>query len=645
MIPVFAVLIVAPAVPFWMPSMPGAAKAGAASLSNGVVTAKFESDTLILQSPWRNGTITMAPWTIRFRDGSTFKFPGGSMKSDSVTAKATPRVASRLKGDALSCTVRDPASGAEFVWSVSLLDGSNYIREELTIKPIRADVDVAEVELVSKASSDDAEVVGKTPGSPILEDGWFYSMEHPMAKSEVKDKRARSWIVRKLPIRQGQSVTYSAVVGVTPVGQVRRGFNYYVERERARPYQPFLHYNSWYDLGYFTPFNEQECVATIQKWGDELARKRGVKMDSFLFDDGWDDTSTVWQFHKGFPNGFTPLLQAAKAIGAGPGVWLSPWGGYGNPRKQRLETGKKAGMEVDGQGYALSGPRYYARFREVCIEMLRKYGINQFKFDGTGSPDKQVPGSAFASDFEAAINLIEELRTVNPKLFVNLTTGTWPSPFWTRYADSIWRGGSDHSFAGSGSNRQKWITYRDADTYNGVVVKGPLYPIDSLMLHGLIYAKHADRLNTDPSNDFRDEVRAYFGTGTQLQEMYITPALLSPQNWDDLAAAAKWSRQMADVLSDVHWVGGDPGRQEVYGHAGWNGKRGYLQLRNPSAQDQAFNVEIGDILEMPDSIKGAMVATGAFPDEQGFKFEFPLDGSRVISLKPFQVLTLEVVLK
>ena len=47
------------------------------------------------------------------------------------------------------------------------------------------------------------------------------------------------------------------------------------------------------------------------------------------------------------------------------------------------------------------------------------------------------------------------------------------------------------------------------------------------MLHGMIYAKQHKDLNKDPGNDFRNEVRSYFGTGTQLQEMYITPSLLT----------------------------------------------------------------------------------------------------------------------
>src|SRR5260370_1223896 len=136
------------------------------------------------------------------------------------------------------------------------------------------------------------------------------------------------------------------------------------------------------------------------------------------------------------------------------------------------------------------------------------------------------------------IALIGGLRAEQPDLFVNLTTGTYPSPFFLRYADSIWRGGEDHDFAGVGSNRQRWITYRDADTYRGIVKQGPLFPLNALMLHGLIYARHAHNLDTDPQHDFASEIRAYFGTGTQLQEMYITPSLLSSDDCDTLAGLA-----------------------------------------------------------------------------------------------------------
>jgi hypothetical protein len=201
----------------------------------------------------------------------------------------------------------------------------------------------------------------------------------------------------------------------------------------------------------------------------------------------------------------------------------------------------------------------FVRFEKFRLAGL-EYGVNQFKFDGTGNADSVFPGSAFDSDFDAALFLIEKLRKAEPNIYINLTTGTYPSPFWTFYADSIWRGGLDDSETGVGPICEQWITYRDADTYQEIVQGGPLYPLNSLMMHGIIYAQYNRKLNTDPGNDFRNEVRSYFGSGTQCQELYITPSLLSSQNWDDVAEAARWSRENADVLRDTHWIGGNPAK-------------------------------------------------------------------------------------
>ena len=89
----------------------------------------------------------------------------------------------------------------------------------------------------------------------------------------------------------------------------------------------------------------------------------------------------------------------------------------------------------------------------------------------------------------------------------------------------------------------------------------------------MIFATHAKHLDSDPQDDFRDEVRSYFGTGTQLQEMYITPQLLRDGDWDTIAECARWSRAHAGTLADSHWVGGDPARLEPYGWAAWSPQR------------------------------------------------------------------------
>ena len=554
-----------------------------------------------------------------------------------------PKLASRLGGKAIEARFVSPDRNLAVDWRAILLDGSNYFREECTFHVLNSAIDADQVILVD-AEVPHADVTGTVLGSPVASDAFFCGFEQPMSKSSVDGGHAKCLLERKLPLQPGVPVAYSAVYGVSPAGQMRRAFLNYVERERAHPYRPFLHYNSWYDIGYGNTYDEGECLDSINAFGEELVRKRGVKLSSYLFDDGWDDTHTVWKFHSGFPHGFTPLKEAAAKYGAAPGVWLSPWGGYADARTNRLATGKAEGYEIDSEGYALSGPKYFKLFRQVCLDFVGKYGVNQFKFDGTGSPDKQYPGSKFASDFEAAIQLISDLRSAKPELFVNLTTGTWPSPFWLRYADSTWRGGDDHSFAGVGTNRQRWITYRDGDTYHGVVQKGHLYPLTSLMLHGLIYAKHAHNLSTDPGNDFRSEVRDYFGNGTQLQEMYVTHSLLSKQNWDDIAESAKWSQANSDVLVDSHWLGGDPFKLQVYGWASWSPRKGIVVLRNPSDKPQSFSLDITKAFELPTGGARHFWVHSPYKSDAGQPHLLLRAGHpTVVNLKPFQVLVWDAV--
>ena len=53
---------------------------------------------------------------------------------------------------------------------------------------------------------------------------------------------------------------------------MRRSFLAYLERERAHPYRTFLHYNSWYDLGYFNSYDQAGALDRVNTFGHELAR-------------------------------------------------------------------------------------------------------------------------------------------------------------------------------------------------------------------------------------------------------------------------------------------------------------------------------------------------------------------------------------
>jgi hypothetical protein len=628
-------------------------KSGEYSLHNRVLSADWKISAehvaeFHVSDRLTNQTVRLPePFSVLLANGSIFnadnlRVDGTPDRKELTVNTSASRYAEHVPGVEFDTHVSSADGTLSGIWSVILLDGSRYVRQVLTLSAGGSDVAIRRVQLID-ASLPEARISGTVMGSPILWNNFFLGFEHPLSESDISQDRAVAYIDRTLPLKAGQSVTYSSVIGVTRKGQMRRDFLAYVERERAHPYRTFLHYNSWYDLGRFNPYNETGALDRINFFGRELHEKRGVVLDSFLFDDGWDNHHTLWGFNEGFPDGFTNVRRDAAKYGTAPGVWMSPWGGYAGPKKERIEYGKQQGYETVADGFALSGPKYYDRFRDVCLEMIRKYGINQFKFDGTGNADTVFKGSAFDSDFSAAIHLIGELRQEKPDIYINLTTGTYPSPFWLRYADSIWRGGEDDDVAGVGPYRERWITYRDADTYQHIVKAGPLYPLNSLMLHGMIYAERHKQLKEDPSNDFRNEIRSYFGTGTQLQEMYITPSLLSTQNWDDLAEAAKWSRANADVLVDTHWVGGDPAWQQVYGWASWSPKKAILVLRNPSDKPQSIRLDPQTLFELPEGAAKHFTAHSPWKDDAAQpSLALQAGTAHEFQLAPFQVLTLDL---
>ena len=120
------------------------------------------------------------------------------------------------------------------------------------------------------------------------------------------------------------------------------------------------------------------------------------------------------------------------------------------------------------------------------------------------------------------------------------------------------------------------------------------------MTQGVAYSRKGSAGDpTFDSTGFKDDVRAFFGSGTGLQELYIQPGSLTTGDWAVLAEAAKWSRSNSDVFVDAHWVGGDPSRGEVYGYASWNPRKGIIMLRNPDDKPQTFSLSLADALELP----------------------------------------------
>ena len=440
----------------------------------------------------------------------------------------------------------------------------------------------------------------------------------------------------------GKSISEWSVIGVVSENQKRRDFLYYLERERARPYKHFLHYNCWWDItdDGASSFTSEQLIERMHAWNKKFIEPFDIKLDAFVFDDGWDDLDSVWYFDPvKFPNGFAEQAELCKKYNSGIGVWMSPFGGYLENKRRRIESAKREGLETNDKGLSLAGENYYNRFLERSLDMLNNYKVNYFKYDGFGGADPK-----YLPDMEAGTRLIKSLRHNNPDVFVNITVGSWPSPFWLKYADCTWRGSGDLHNAGQGNKTQKFMTYRDGTLYNNIVRRAPYYPLNSIMTVGVAYANlgHPSKYINDNLDDFKDMVRSSFGAGSNLQELYISHDRMTKEFWPVLAEAVKWSEENEDLLKDTHWIGGSPINLEVYGFASWKPGRGIITLRNPSNKKVTYSLDPSEIFELPDGYSCDFNFKSLWKEDKESKTRIVnYKTITEIELAPFELLVLE----
>jgi hypothetical protein len=159
------------------------------------------------------------------------------------------------------------------------------------------------------------------------------------------------------------------------------------------------------------------------------------------------------------------------------------------------------------------------------------------------------------------------------------------------------------------------------------------------MLHGICIADkgYASIFELDEKN-ISDEIWSYFATGTSLQELYIDPHKLNTANWDCLTDAINWARENESVMADVHWIGGDPAKGDIYGYAAWSPGKAVLSLRNPSKTEKSFVVNVASVFELPHYVSDEYVFYDARSDKKAEKKQaFAQGKSFTITLQPFEV--------
>ena len=589
-------------------------------------------------------------------DGSTVAASGMKLEDVKiVTLGEDPSAATaslRYAGKALEA--RFTYGDLSITWRAVLRDGSHYLRTEMDIKAAR-DLSmkgiVAMNYLVAKNSAYTApEVVGNTRGAILASNHIFAGLETPMGLNSSKDEGNATHIEglwrRNTTLKAGKTWNISSVVGLVAPNQLRRSFLAYSERERAVAWRPYPVYISWYELNidrnnapapsYKGNMTVEQCADVVSHWKTHFYDKYQMAPKAFVWDDGWDQYGT-WTFNPNFPNGFDEPANEAKKMGTGIGAWLGPVGGYGQSGEYRRAYWRSKG------GMQLSNEDYYNFFIRCCTNMIDRYDFRFFKFDGISAqasaigPDEGTRGEENA---EAIISIERAVRQKRPDIFLNTTVGTWASPFWFHFTDAVWRQEGDYGEAGDqGTDRERWITYRDRLVYQNFIQRSPVCPINTLMTHGFILSRWgAVSKNMDYEGIVR-EMRCAFACGSGMVELYNDYKLMDEIKdnqgnagalWKDLAECIKWQQEQADVLPDAHWVGGNPWdgkKANVYGWAAWNGKKSVLTLRNPSTSAQSFTTTLREALEIPSYVRGKITLTHAFSQAelQGMPINKPID--------------------
>ena len=638
----------AQAVIFPQKKQPGVAKitqkSNSYQLANKVLKASFINTGGKL---YFNGCseLGLQPGTELFKvllgDGKTIT--ASEMKLEDVkmvTLAENPSAATaslRYAGKALEA--RFTYEELSIVWRAVLRNGSHYLRTEMDIqaaKDLPMKGIVAMNYLVAKNSAYTApEVVGNTRGAILASNHIFAGLETPMGLNSSKDEGNATHIEglwrRNTTLKAGKTWNISSVVGLVAPKQLRRSFLAYSERERAVAWRPYPVYISWYELNidrnnaqapsYKGNMTVEQCADVVSHWKTHFYDKYQMAPKAFVWDDGWDQYGT-WTFNPNFPNGFDEPANEAKKMGTGIGAWLGPVGGYGQSGEYRRAYWRSKG------GMQLSNEDYYNFFIRCCTNMIDRYDFRFFKFDGISAqasaigPDEGTRGEENA---EAIISIERAVRQKRPDIFLNTTVGTWASPFWFHFTDAVWRQEGDYGEAGDqGTDRERWITYRDRLVYQNFIQRSPVCPINTLMTHGFILSRWgAVSKNMDYEGIVR-EMRCAFACGSGMVELYNDYKLMDEIKdnqgnagalWKDLAECIKWQQEQADVLPDAHWVGGNPWdgkKANVYGWAAWNGKKSVLTLRNPSTSAQTFTTTLREALDIPAYVRGKVTLTHAF---------------------------------
>ncbi len=532
-------------------------------------------------------------------------------------------------------SLKDPTNRGHFLEKISPrnglfdfteIDGNNNNKISIGIEGL----DFSYSEKISLNDNDKKLEILKDGGfgQPVVfassNGGGFIGLEYPTATSVVKNRGNGVFTVNcfqyfgekiqaDIPLESNWEV-----IAITPQPYVKKWFFKYVDKIRVAPANPYTLYNSWYDLRSteFTKtkhpvpadavMNQENTLRIIKLLRENMIEKHGIHLDAFVLDDGWDVYESDWKLNQDeFPNGLKPISDTLAKTGTRLGIWFGPIGGYSFAMK-RVKWMGEHGYEVTGNKYGsamlcLAGKNYSNLFRKRITDFTRNDKVGYYKWDGIqfacSEPDHGHPVGIYSrrAVMESVIDKCNAVRAIDPNVYINITSGTWLSPWWLQYTNQIWMDAADYAFSDvpSISRRDNAMTYRDYALYDDFKVRKLWFPVSNLMTHGIIKGRLENiSKGGEPFDRFTNNAVLYFARGISMWELYISPDILTQPEWDALSKAINWAKANHDIMSTTFMIGGNPAKGETYGYVHFKDKKGIVAVRNPKVESDIIRFQL-----------------------------------------------------
>ena len=534
-----------------------------------------------------------------------------------------------------------------------------YMRKWIEVSDTSYGTQFLDKIFLESLSFNDIEISHGNYGQPVFNKDIFLGVEYPTTENNIDSGKMMIGYVVGKKITNAVYRSHTSVVGTAPSAvKLEQTFMDYVDQIKVKGTRQFLLYNTWYDMR--LPFlvdntanilNEKNVLSRIDSFKKTLSNSN-IGLDAFVIDLGWDKITPEWKIDTArFPNGFSLIKKSLDSIHTSLGLWASPWGGY-EERTKRVKWASEHGYETSGDFLCFAGKKYYGAISGAMFNYTNKYHIGYFKWDGLSIGCNEInhghlPGAysheAIVSNF---ISMIDSVRRINPDIFINITIGTWLSPWWLKYADCVWMQGEDYGYADDVpciNDRDKAITYKDGVLWDDLRNQHLLFPMSSIMTHGIIKGS----LNllggkNETLDSFSNEVMMYFGRGVSMWELYLTPDLVSKDEWKSITSTIKWAKANKDVLKNARMILGNPLKKEPYGFIHLTNDKGILLLRNPDVRSQEIRFkltpDLGDV-----STSSKYYIKVIYPYNIILPAPIGINQELVLNLNGYEILTAELI--